>query len=394
MSYQVFDSLAAIDFAKAKGFFPNEAQVSSHEIGDGNLNLVFQLSTPERSLIVKQALPYARCVGESWPLTLDRARIEAETLQAHAKVAPDLVVKVLDFDLEKYAMVQEDLSHLVLLRKRLIDKERVDNLAEDLARYLADSLYAYSDFALAAQAKKALVQNFTNPELCQITEDLFFTDPFREHERNDIFPATRPLAEELWQDVMLLDAVAELKARFLSCPQSLLHGDVHSGSVFSGPGELKVIDAEFGFFGPIGFDVGSVIGNLLLAWCRHKTLGNNDYADWLEEESLSFWDLFESRFRTLLAGTQDPGLASEGYQSRFLAQVQRDALGYAGCELIRRTLGLAHVADITSLDDAQRSDAEKKALALGRSLILASQGSCDISLIRRLLKPSPVRFAA
>ncbi len=29
--------------------------------------------------IVKQALPYVRCVGESRPLTLDRARLEAQT---------------------------------------------------------------------------------------------------------------------------------------------------------------------------------------------------------------------------------------------------------------------------------------------------------------------------
>lgn len=32
-------------------------------------------------------------------------------------------------------------------------------------------------------------------------------------------------------------------------------------------GSLKAIDAEFGYFGPIGFDIGTAIGNLLLNYC-------------------------------------------------------------------------------------------------------------------------------
>ncbi|WP_417356257.1 S-methyl-5-thioribose kinase [Gallaecimonas pentaromativorans] len=394
MPYQAFDSLAAVAFAKQRGLIAADADVSCREIGDGNLNLVFHLQTADSSFIVKQALPYARCVGESWPLSLERARIEAEVLKAHGKVAPEWVVKVLDFDLEQYAMVEEDLSHLELLRKRLINAEKVDNMGQNLADYLADSLYAYSDFELDPKQKKALVSQFINPDLCLITEDLFFTDPYREHERNDIFPASRQSAEALWQDDELLARVAELKAHFLSCPQSLLHGDVHSGSVFSGPGELKVIDAEFGFFGPIGFDVGSVIGNLLLAWCRHHTLGNEAYATWLVEQCLVFWQRFESRFSALLKGSKDVALVNARYQRCFVAKVLQDTLGYAGTELIRRTLGLAHVADITSLDDELRAKAEQQALSLGKALVLASDEATSIGLLSELLKKAPVSAAA
>lgn len=394
MPYQAFDSLAAVAFAKQRGLIAADADVSCREIGDGNLNLVFHLQTADSSFIVKQALPYARCVGESWPLSLERARIEAEVLKAHGKVAPEWVVKVLDFDLEQYAMVEEDLSHLELLRKRLINAEKVDNIGQNLADYLADSLYAYSDFELDPKQKKTLVSQFINPDLCLITEDLFFTDPYREHERNDIFPASRQSAEALWQDDELLARVAELKAHFLSCPQSLLHGDVHSGSVFSGPGELKVIDAEFGFFGPIGFDVGSVIGNLLLAWCRHHTLGNEAYAAWLVEQCLVFWQRFESRFSALLKGSKDVALVHARYQRRFVAKVLQDTLGYAGTELIRRTLGLAHVADITSLDDELRAKAEQQALSLGKALVLASDEATSIGLLSELLKKAPVSAAA
>ncbi len=51
--------------------------VEAQEIGDGNLNLVFKVfdRAGVSRIVVKQALPYVRCVGESWPLTLDRARL-------------------------------------------------------------------------------------------------------------------------------------------------------------------------------------------------------------------------------------------------------------------------------------------------------------------------------
>jgi 5-methylthioribose kinase len=49
-------------------------------------------------IIVKQALPYVRCVGESWPLTLDRARLEAQTLVEHYQHSPQHTVKIHHFD--------------------------------------------------------------------------------------------------------------------------------------------------------------------------------------------------------------------------------------------------------------------------------------------------------
>ena len=38
------------------------------EVGDGNLNLVFIVEGATGAAVVKQALPYVRLVGDSWPL--------------------------------------------------------------------------------------------------------------------------------------------------------------------------------------------------------------------------------------------------------------------------------------------------------------------------------------
>lgn len=43
---------------------------------------------PSGGVCLKQSLPYVRCVGEGWPLSQDRCRIEAEALQLEHKLCP------------------------------------------------------------------------------------------------------------------------------------------------------------------------------------------------------------------------------------------------------------------------------------------------------------------
>ena len=59
-------------------------------------------------------------------------------------------------------------------------------------------------------------------------------------------------------------AVSRLKIKFMSESQSLLHGDLHTGSIMVAENDTKVIDPEFAFYGPIGFDVGALLANLLM----------------------------------------------------------------------------------------------------------------------------------
>ncbi len=377
--YQTFTPEQAAIFANDHSeLFGEHSQLHCQEFGDGNLNLVFRVKNQfGTSLIVKQALPYARCVGESWPLTLDRARIEAEVLLIHGKIVPDHTVEVLHHDAEKAAILLEDLGDHQILRQALNQGKQFPLLAEHMATYLAHTGFYTSDFALDAPFKKARTAQFMNPELCQITEDLFFTDPFCNHDRNQFDPALKPQVTALWFDDAVKAEVAELKAKFESCPQALLHGDVHSGSIFVSHENTKLIDAEFGFYGPLGFDLGSFIGNLLLNYCALPGLLADEnrrraQQDYLCEQIAATEQLYKRKFLALAAReTRDLALQSELYQQRFVQQVIKDALGYAGTELIRRVVGLAHVADLEKIADKRlKNQCESRALALGRKLIL------------------------
>ncbi|CAI2107740.1 Methylthioribose kinase [Serratia fonticola] len=377
--YRTFTAADAVEYARQYGQLADPlALVSADEIGDGNLNLVFKIRDADgvSRVVVKQALPYVRCVGESWPLTLDRARIEAETLLIHGALCPRHTVQVLHHDPELAVMVQEDLSDHHIWRSELVKGRYYPLAAGQLAEYLAQTLFHTSDFYQTAQLKKAEVSRFTNPELCQITEDLFFSDPYQDHERNQFDEALLPQVLALRDDAALKLAVAGLKHRFLSKAEALLHGDIHSGSIFVAEGKLKAIDAEFGFYGPIGFDIGTALGNLLLNYCGLPGLfGPRDAAAGREQrlqDVRELWLIFADRFLALChQHSRDATLALPGYAEQFLQQVWTDAVGYCGTELIRRTIGLAHVADLDSITDAEmRAECQRNALKLGRALIV------------------------
>ena len=54
--------------------------------------------------------------------------------------------------------------------------------------------------------------------------------------------------------------------RFCERAQALIHGDLHTGSMMVTVDSTQVIDPEFGFYGPMGFDIGAFLGNLILAF--------------------------------------------------------------------------------------------------------------------------------
>lgn len=66
--YRTFSAPDAVAYAQQFGGLPDPSElVDAQEVGDGNLNLVFKIfdRSGTSRVIVKQALPYVRCVGES-----------------------------------------------------------------------------------------------------------------------------------------------------------------------------------------------------------------------------------------------------------------------------------------------------------------------------------------
>ncbi|QGQ46402.1 S-methyl-5-thioribose kinase [Metabacillus sediminilitoris] len=367
--YKPLTESEAIALAKRLQLFTENSNLTCKEIGDGNLNLVFKITDTDNGngIIIKQALPYAKVVGESWPLTLDRARIEAHALLKQSEFVPQFVPKVYYTDEQLAITIMEDLSHLQIARAALIEGKELPLLSTHIGEFLAKTLFYTSDYAVNQHFKKSLVKQFINPDLCKITEDLVFTDPFFNHDTNNFEQELGQDVERIWQDQELKLAVAKLKQKFLTKAEALLHGDLHTGSIFADENETKVIDPEFAYFGPIGFDVGQVFGNFLLnAFSR-----NAENQEVLFTHIETTWNVFVKEFSKAWKNDAAEIFAkTEGYLEDVLSEIFEEAVGFAGCEIIRRTIGLAHVADLDTLQPFDKKISTKQlALSVGSELI-------------------------
>ncbi len=373
-SYERLNEQTVVELAQKLELLSDYQNIKVNEIGDGNLNLVFRLIEEDtgKSIIVKQALPYAKVVGESWPLTLDRARIESSSLIKSAEFAPEHVPEVFYTDQDLALTVMEDLSSHVILRKGLIEGVKYPHLAQHIGTFIAKSLFYTSDFYLHPFEKKELVQTFTNPELCKITEDLVFTDPFYDIDTNDFPSELKEAVSELWSDTLLKQRAASLKYKFLTRAEALLHGDLHTGSIFVTETSTKLIDSEFAYYGPQGFDIAHFFANIALNHASQSfhisdSPRREEYQSYLLSVIKDTWETFTARYRELWK-TEGVESATKlpGFEEEILNSIFTDMIGFAGCEVIRRTIGLAHVEDLDSIEDFNgQIELKKRVLKLG-----------------------------
>jgi len=370
----------AAEFARTKlGLFPAGARLEHAEIGDGNLNYIFRVRDPAsgRSVVLKQAGGTAR-ISDQFKVSTDRTRIEYEALKIENELAPGLVPVTYGYDPVMNCCAMEDLSDHVIMRAGLLTRERYPRFADHITTFMVNTLLLTTDVVLDHKRKKALVASFINPDLCEITEDLVYTEPFDDlRKRNDLFPQNREwLERQLYEDETLRLETAKLKLDFFCNAQSLIHGDLHTGSIFVRQDSTKVIDGEFAFYGPAGFDVGNVVANLVFAWANADTVMPESPARlaqtrWLEETLFEVVEGFKRKWKALWRERVVESTArTPGFAEWYLGGVLRDTAGVTGLELSRRTVGIAHVKDLTSIaSPPHRIRAERLCIEMAKRCI-------------------------
>jgi 5-methylthioribose kinase len=120
---------------------------------DGNINFVYLVTGPTGGLCVKESLPYVRSVGESWPLSRDRCRIEAEALRMQHALAPDHVPRVFHYDGGRSLIAMEFIAPpAIILRTGIIEGKVYPKLGGHVATFLSETLFNTSLLALDSRA--------------------------------------------------------------------------------------------------------------------------------------------------------------------------------------------------------------------------------------------------
>ena len=374
MKYQehfLLDCDEVISYVKEKNLFSENANLTVKEIGDGNINYIFKVENKidGKSIVLKQADKLLRSSGR--PLDLTRSKIEANILRIENDLAPHFVPEIYFYDEIMCVLAMEDISEYKNLRTELIAGKIFPNFADNISEFLSRTLLLTTDLFMNKFEKKKNVKEFINPELCDISECLVFTEPYdNNRNRNIITAGNEEFVENiLYKNEDLHFAILKLREKFMNYSQSLIHGDLHSGSIFINEKGIKIIDPEFSFYGPMAYDIGNVIGNLYFPLYRAKffmedSKEKEEFINWLEKCILDIPILFSEKCKLLWEKySKDKLLKNKKFRDYYIENIIKDSLAYAGTEIIRRTVGDAKVLELTSLETSE------KKLELERSLI-------------------------
>lgn len=406
--------------------FSADEPLDAEEIGDGNINYVFRVRSRigGKSIIVKQADRLLRSSGR--PLDITRSKREAEALRIYAALTPQFIPRIYAYDDTMSIICMEDISYCGNLRKELMAGRPLPaNFAENAASFLADAVFATSDLFLSPEEKKERVSAFINPELCAISETLVFSEPYcNGKNRNRITPGNENFIQKtLYNDEALKAEVASLRETFMNKAEALIHGDLHTGSIFidntigvpidtnashdkntTSEPCMKIIDPEFAFYGPIGYDLGNIIANLYCAWMyaaftRKKFSAADDFDNFIERiaaaiEALPQLFTAKALKRCKTVPLSDP-LYNERYIRRRIAEILADAYGFAGTEIIRRAVGDTKTAEFDAMgQDTRRITMERIIIKTACRLIKRRQqaniGAQTVAYFREALLHSGI----
>jgi 5-methylthioribose kinase len=396
MSYHPLDENTVVDYILKRPdmseFFSSDADFLVTEVGDGNLNLVFIIenrNNPDETLILKQALPYLRVAGDSWPLTRERMRYETQALLKHNELAPGLAPQVYDFDEEMSLVIMENLKDHEIMRKGLVARKRYPRFADHISTFLVNSLFFTSDLYLTGPEKKLLEAKFVNEQLRKLQEDFVYTNPYMESPENNWNPLLDDDVQAVRSDARLKLAIVEMKEAYMTHAETLIHADLHTGSIMLNEEDTRVIDPEFAFFGPMGYDIGAVLQNLVLNYLSHFAHTpdpdqRREYQAYLLEMIRDIWNQFERKFEDVWVKNNRGDLVPDKYwdfpggqeafaeyRRNYLHRLLQDVAGHGGTKFLRRMMGIVSVWDISSIEDPeQRAVAERLAIRIGRRWLL------------------------
>ncbi len=359
------------------GVFEPDTEFHIEEIGDGNLNIVYRVSDAthsERSLVLKHAPPYIKILGPDYPLSTKRLTYEARALDVYNRLMSRAVPVQYNFDADMAVIAMEDLRNARVLRDDLI-AGRVDiAIPEQVGRFMAvvhSQTYVDNLDSETAQHRE---QQFANTTMQAITADYVFTFPYTEHETNFWTPGLASDVQRLKMDADFLQWTAHLKQVFLTAQQGVTHGDLHTGSVLVQDDTAKVIDAEFAFYGPVGFDLGLYWANYLLSYFSHQ--GALSVQSALKAAVVQTWHTYSAEFK----------MVNAELKAQILQNIFHDAVGFAGLEMLRRLIGAAHVKDIEGIADISRKlRVERAALQFGTVLVKQHRSIYDVAAVIAML---------
>ncbi len=238
---------------------------SEEDDGDGYVNFVFRVSDGKLKLILKQARKEGRVAKQS-DMPMERTSMEYDYMKIGSVIVPEYMPKLFFYDDENLAFAVEDVSHLKIARFQLNKSVIFPKMAEQLAEYLAKMHFYTSDYYLDTETFRKLQIRFSNSKMREIFEKMAFANRdcgAPEGLGFELDPKYASFIRNLVLDPQVVLERHKLRELYMGKAEVLLHADFHTSNFFVDQEQLKVIDMEFAFFGPAGYDLGYLMSHLV-----------------------------------------------------------------------------------------------------------------------------------
>jgi 5-methylthioribose kinase len=311
VSYRALDSTTVVDYLRSQptlaDVIPATGPLHASEVGDGNLNQVFIVRSAGDSGADRRGQAGAALSARGGRIVAADARADAlrdQALLKHNELAPGLAPQVYHFDDAMSLVVMENLSGLEVMRKPLVARQRFPNFADHISTFLARTLFFTSDLYLTGPEKKLSAGAVHQPAPLRDSREVRLHQPLHGLARKQLesaggrrraggAPQQRAQAGARRNEGRLHDR------RPGAHPQRPAHRQHHGRQ----PGD-RVIDPEFAFFGPMGFDVGAVLENLVLNYLAHfahtpDPAVRAEYQAYLLDLVREIWTQFAAKFDAL-----------------------------------------------------------------------------------------------
>ncbi|XP_067672840.1 methylthioribose kinase-like [Haliotis asinina] len=278
----------------------------------------------------------------------DNAQLEFNTLIKFDCLAPGSAVKPVFCDPESKILCIEDLRDYAIYRTSLINGHLDDDAALKLARDVAIIHRDTHVAKIGEDAIKQLDKEFQNATTLTLREQLLFTSPFTPGDpSNQCSDAVKARLDWLYGDQEVLRAAADMKRIFLEKKEALIHGDLHTGSIMVKDKDSKIINAGCSYVGPCSLDLGLLVANYIFTYyCHLLCPDDNDNHRVFAYRVVDICNkTVDEYFKHMTSVTED----LEIYQAKLISEMA----GFAGCEIIRRLVGPAHVDEFDHTHDAE-----------------------------------------
>jgi len=250
-------------YLKSQHWLGEDENILAIEVpGEGNMNLTLRIKTKERSFIIKQSRDYV----EKYPQVeapADRVLREADfyKLTATHTELNNQMPNLLGVDKENHVLNLQDLG-------QSRDFTFLYNKGEVIADDALEKIITFIAKLHKSLNRETTEENLTNREMRMLNHEHIYIFPYLENNGlnlDDILPGLKEAAKPYKKNAELKRVLQNMGDRYLNDGKTLLHGDYFPGSWLETEDGIKIIDAEFCFFGDTEFELGVTLAHLKMA---------------------------------------------------------------------------------------------------------------------------------